>query len=109
MKMNSLLNDLSFRQLLDLFSAFSKAEANAWSRVADLLVTQQEWSRVGHECATDEQVTVEAVKHHAAKRNSAAVLLRLQTEFESEWSEFATEWWNENHLQDLLDNAIQTC
>jgi hypothetical protein len=105
MKTNSLLNDLSFDQLLDLFSAFAFAQDKAWSDLADLLVTREEWSRGDRERATDEQVETEAVKHRAAKRNSAAVLLRLQTEFATEWNECSTEWWNEDHLRDLLSSV----
>ena len=105
MKMKSLLNDLSFGQLLELFSAFAHARQMAWDGVADLLVTREEWSRGDRERATDEQVQVAHGKHRAAERNSAAVVLRLQTEFQSEWSEFAADWWNEDHLRNLLDSA----
>ena len=105
MKTNSLLNDLSFDQLSDLLVACWHTQSVAWDRLADLLVTREEWSRGDRERATDEQVETEAVKHRAAKRNSAAVLLRLQTEFAAEWNECSTEWWNEDHLRDLLSSV----
>jgi hypothetical protein len=105
MKTNSLLNELTFVQLLALMDACWHTQSAAWDRLADLLVTREEWSRGDRERATDEQVEAEAVKHRAAERNSAAVLLRLQTEFTTEWSEFATEWWNEDHLRRLLDSS----